>query len=109
MPATSTSRSGWPGSPPWPMNWWSRWAAGAGGARGAAQAGGRWASHVGRPFGLAGIATLAYELVEQLGAAPGAVILPVGHGTLMLGLHRGFLAMLPAGARPPPPPPLRGA
>jgi len=64
----------------------------------AAEAGAVYASHIYLPFGLAGIATLAYELVEQLGAAPGAVILPVGHGTLLLGLHRGFQAMLQAGA-----------
>ena len=64
----------------------------------AAEAGAVYASHVYLPFGLAGMATLAYELVEQLGAAPGAVILPVGHGTLLLGLYRGFQAMLQAGA-----------
>ena len=64
----------------------------------AAEAGAVYASHVYLPFGLTGLATLAYELVEQLGVAPGAVILPVGHGTLLLGLHRGFQAMLQSGA-----------
>jgi threonine synthase len=63
----------------------------------AAEGGAVYASHVYLPFGLAGMATLAYELVEQLGAAPGAVVLPVGHGTLLLGLHRGFLALREAG------------
>jgi threonine synthase len=64
----------------------------------AAEAGAVYASHVYLPFGLAGMATLAYELTEQLGAAPGAVILPVGHGTLLLGLWRGFQALREAGA-----------
>jgi threonine synthase len=64
----------------------------------AAEGGAVYASHVYLPLGLAGMATLAYELVEQLGAVPGCVILPVGHGTLLLGLHRGFLALRKAGA-----------
>jgi len=56
------------------------------------------ASHAWVPLGLAGIATLAFEIVEQLGQAPGAVVLPVGHGTLLLGIDRGFAAMREAGA-----------
>jgi threonine synthase len=35
--------------------------------------------------------------VEQLGRIPGTVILPVGHGSLLLGIYRGFLAMVKAG------------
>jgi threonine synthase len=40
---------------------------------------------------------------SQLGRAPEAVVLPVGHGTLLLGLHRGFAALQAAGLieRPP--------
>ena len=57
-----------------------------------------YASHVWIPLGLAGMATLAFEVVEQLGVAPGAVVLPVGHGTLLLGIARGFAAMRAAGA-----------
>jgi len=56
-----------------------------------------YASHAYLPFGLPGIATIAYEIVEQLGAAPGTVIAPVGHGGLFLGLAQGFLAMHQAG------------
>jgi threonine synthase len=43
------------------------------------------------------MATIAFEIVEQLGRHPGAVILPVGHGSLLLGIYRGFLAMVEAG------------
>lgn len=56
-----------------------------------------YASHAYLPFNLPGYATLAYELLEQLGQAPGAVILPVGQGGLLLGVARGFAAMHAAG------------
>jgi threonine synthase len=62
-----------------------------------ARAGAIYASHAHLPHGLAGMATTAYELVEQLGAAPGSVVLPVGGGSMFLGLMRGFKAMLAAG------------
>jgi len=66
------------------------WAASAHGAL--------YASHVFNPFFLAGIETLAYELWEQLGRrAPAAVVLPVGNGTLLLGVHRGFRRLQSAG------------
>jgi threonine synthase len=54
-------------------------------------------SHAFMPFGLPGIATIAYELVEQLGKVPGSVIAPVGHGGLLYGIMLGFEAMLKAG------------
>ncbi|MCC6190393.1 MAG: pyridoxal-phosphate dependent enzyme [Anaerolineales bacterium] len=63
----------------------------------AARAGAVYGSHIYNPIGLAGNATAAYEIWEQLGRAPGSVVLPVGHGTLLLGLHRGFLALREAG------------
>ena len=66
--------------------------------RAEASQGTAYASHVWIPLGLAGMATLAFEVVEQLGQAPGAVVLPVGHGTLLLGVARGFAAMREAGA-----------
>jgi len=44
-----------------------------------------YASHAAMPFGLAGIATIAYEIVQQLGQAPGTIIAPIGHGGLMYG------------------------
>ena len=65
--------------------------------RAAADAGAVYASHAYLPHGLAGNATLAYELVEQLGQAPGAVLAPVGHGGLLVGIHRGFEALRRAG------------
>lgn len=68
--------------------------------RAAAENGAIYASHAYLPFGLAGIATIAYELVEQLGAAPGSVIAPAGHGSLLLGIARGFSAMKAAGIIP---------
>ena len=52
-----------------------------------------YASHAYLPFGLPGIATIAYEMVQQLGQMPGTVMAPVGHGSLLLGLLQGFIAM----------------
>ncbi len=62
-----------------------------------AKTGAVYGSHAYMPFGLTGIATLAYELVEQLGETPAAVIAPVGHGGLLYGIMRGFEAMKTAG------------
>ena len=62
-----------------------------------ARAGKAYASHAYLPFGLAGYATIAYELYEAMGTAPGTVVAPAGHGGLLLGLLRGFRA-LKAGA-----------
>ncbi len=61
-----------------------------------AESGVPYASHAYLPFGLAGIATIAYELQEQAGTV-GSVIMPVGHGGLFLGVLRGFKALLNAG------------
>lgn len=58
--------------------------------RRAAEKGDIYASHAYLPYNLPGYATLAYELYEQLGEAPGSVILPVGQGGLILGIARGF-------------------
>ena len=66
-------------------------------ARAAAEAGEFYASHAYLPHGLAGMATAAYEMYEQLDAAPEAVVVPVGQGSLLLGLARGFSAMKAAG------------
>lgn len=52
-----------------------------------------YASHAFLPFNLPGYATLAYELYEQLGAAPGSLVLPAGQGGLLLGVLRGFEAL----------------
>jgi threonine synthase len=56
-----------------------------------------YASHAYLPHGTAGIATIAYELVEQLGGPPGTVLIPVGHGSLLLGIWLGFQALLDRG------------
>jgi threonine synthase len=56
-----------------------------------------YASHAYMPFGLTGIATIAYEIVEELGEAPGTLIAPIGHGGLLYGMMRGFESMRAAG------------
>jgi threonine synthase len=63
----------------------------------AVKGGAVYASHAYLPHGTAGIASIAYELVEELGKPPGTVIMPVGHGSLLLGIWLGFKAMLKAG------------
>ncbi len=65
--------------------------------RKAAEAGTIYASHAYLPFNIPGYATCAYEIVEQLGRGPGAVIVPAGQGGLLLGMGRGFEAMVNAG------------
>lgn len=65
--------------------------------RRAAEGGAVYASHALLPFGLPGIATIAYELHQQLGGVPGSVIAPVGHGSLLLGISLGFGALKAAG------------
>ncbi len=49
-----------------------------------------YASHVYNPLGLEGLKTFAYELWEELGRAPDAIVFPVGNGTLLRGAHKGF-------------------
>jgi threonine synthase len=72
-------------------------AAAADAVRRAAGDGRVYASHAFLPHVQAGMATLAFELREQLGRVPGTVILPVGQGTLFLGMHAGFRALLEGG------------
>jgi threonine synthase len=60
----------------------------------AVEQGAVYASHAFLPFGLPGIATMAFEIWEQLGfQVPGTIVAPVGHGGLLLGLIRGFKAL----------------
>ncbi|MEI8131562.1 MAG: pyridoxal-phosphate dependent enzyme [Leptolinea sp.] len=54
-------------------------------------------SHAFLPFGLPGIATIAYELLDQINGSIGSVIAPAGHGGLLLGIMRGFAALQQAG------------
>jgi len=56
-----------------------------------------YASHAYLPHGTAGIASIAYELFKELGGAPGTIVLPVGHGSLLLGISLGFQSLLKAG------------
>ncbi len=64
----------------------------------AAAHGAYYASHVHNPFFLAGVETLAFELWEQLDhRQPDALILPVGNGTLLLGVFHGFRRLQQAG------------
>lgn len=67
----------------------------------AAAEGGRgfYASHNWQAFFLEGTKTLAYELWEDHGfRVPDAIVLPVGAGSLLLGLARGFAELRAAGA-----------
>jgi threonine synthase len=57
-----------------------------------------YASHAYLPQGTAGIATIAYELIDQLNGPPGTLLLPVGHGSLLLGLAMGFEALFRGGS-----------
>lgn len=55
-------------------------------------------SHLWQPVFLAGTATFAYEVFEQLGGrVPEAVVAPLGGGTLLLGAHLGFTRLRAAG------------
>ncbi len=62
-------------------------------ARKAVESGKAYASHAYLPFNLPGYATAAYEIFEQLGRMPGAVIVPAGQGGFLLGIKRGFDAL----------------
>jgi threonine synthase len=63
-----------------------------------------YASHNRQPLFLAGVATLGFELWEQLGhRAPAAVVVPAGYGSLVLGLSRAFEALRAGGAIAAPP------
>jgi threonine synthase len=57
-----------------------------------------YASHVYSPYFVAGIATMAYEIWEDLdGAVPDNMVVPIGNGTLALGLYLGFQQLKRAG------------
>jgi threonine synthase len=62
-------------------------------ARQAVKKGAAYASHAYLPFNLPGYATAAYEIFEQVGSMPGAVIVPAGQGGFLLGMARGFAAL----------------
>jgi threonine synthase len=57
-----------------------------------------YASHCWNPFFLHGTKTFAFEIWEQMGwKAPHVIVLPVGHGTLLLGTYIGFKELKEAG------------
>ncbi|MFQ5942160.1 MAG: pyridoxal-phosphate dependent enzyme [Anaerolineales bacterium] len=63
----------------------------------AAEEGSIYASHAYLPHIATGMATIAFEIAEELGQAPGAMVLPVGQGTVLLGTYVGFKALIEAG------------
>ncbi|WP_338741107.1 pyridoxal-phosphate dependent enzyme [Haloplanus salilacus] len=67
--------------------------------RRAVEAGEGWyASHAWNPAFFAGTETFGLELAAQRDwAVPDAVVVPLGHGTLLLGAYRGFRALVDAG------------
>jgi threonine synthase len=58
------------------------------------------ASHVDQPAFTAGVATMAIELWEQMDPLPPEVVVPVGNGSLLLGLASGFAHLADAGLIP---------
>lgn len=53
-----------------------------------------YASHVWNPYFIHGTKTCAYEIAEQLGwKSPDWIVAPAGSGTLLIGLHIGFVEM----------------
>jgi threonine synthase len=57
-----------------------------------------YASYLWHPYFLEGIKTLAFEITEQNGwRAPDVVICPVGAGSILLGLYRGFVDLRRSG------------
>jgi threonine synthase len=65
----------------------------------AAITGATYASHNWHPFFIEGVKTWAFEVWEQLGyRAPDSVVAPVGSGSVVLGAHLAFSALLAGGA-----------
>ena len=57
-----------------------------------------YASHCWNPFFLHGTKTFAFEVWEQMNwRTPDTLVLPIGHGTLFLGVHLGFKELKEAG------------
>ena len=57
-----------------------------------------YASHCWNPFFLHGTKTFAFEVWEQMDwRTPDTLVLPIGHGTLFLGVHLGFKELKQAG------------
>lgn len=57
-----------------------------------------YASHNWHPLFIEGAKTVGYEIWEQLGLrAPSSIVMPVGNGSILLGLHRAFRDLRNAG------------
>jgi threonine synthase len=57
-----------------------------------------YASHCWNPFFLHGTKTFGFEIWEQMGwKPPDTLVLPIGHGTLLLGAYIGFRELREAG------------
>jgi len=65
-------------------------------ALGAVHGGAAYAGHWWNPYFAHGVKTMAYEVVEELGRID-MVFTPVGAGTVILGLHRGFTELRSTG------------
>ena len=63
----------------------------------AASGSGYYASHVFNPFFYQGTKTYVYEVLEQLGYIPDNLIIPVGNGTLLIGVMLALDEMLSSG------------
>ncbi|MFW5903490.1 MAG: pyridoxal-phosphate dependent enzyme [Halolamina sp.] len=65
----------------------------------AVESGDAWyASHAWNPAFFAGTMTFAFEVAAQRDwDVPGSLVIPTGHGTLLLGAYRGFRALADAG------------
>jgi threonine synthase len=56
-----------------------------------------YASHYWNPFFNEGTKTMAFEAWEQLGGAPDVVVVPCGHGSVALGVAKGFADLRASG------------
>ena len=74
-----------------------RAAASAAAQRFAAERGLPFLSHNLSPYFAEGMKAVAWELIERLDAPPDHIVLPVGNGSLLLGLQRGFEELLAIG------------
>jgi len=57
-----------------------------------------YANHVYNPFFYEGTKTYVYEVFEQLGRIPACLVVPLGNGTLFLGVMQGLEELLRSGA-----------
>lgn len=56
-----------------------------------------YASHVWNPYFFQGTKTIAYEIFEQMENFPERIIIPVGNGTLLIGIYLGLIELQKGG------------